>query len=62
MFYTDPVCKKKLRRKQEYAIIKYGGVVYHLCCKACKEEFERRPLQHIPNGLNEKNLKEQRII
>ncbi|HBT91878.1 MAG TPA: YHS domain-containing protein, partial [Candidatus Veblenbacteria bacterium] len=41
MFIIDPVCKKKLRRKQEYAILKYGGSTYYVCCKVCQEEFER---------------------
>lgn len=50
MFNIDPVCKKKLRRKEEYAILKYGGNAYHLCCKACKEEFQKNPIQYIPKG------------
>lgn len=50
MFYIDPVCKKKLRRKEEFAILKYGGNVYHLCCRACKEEFEKHPAEYIPDG------------
>jgi YHS domain-containing protein len=50
MFHIDPVCTKKLRRKQEYAILKYGGNVYHLCCKACKEAFEKHPIQYLPEG------------
>ena len=41
MFKIDPVCKKKLRRKQEYGIVKYGGTVYHLCCQACQMEPRR---------------------
>lgn len=45
MLHIDPVCKKKIRRKEEYAMIKYGGVVYHLCRKACKDEFEKHPLE-----------------
>ncbi|HBT92634.1 MAG TPA: YHS domain-containing protein [Candidatus Veblenbacteria bacterium] len=50
MFNIDPVCKKKLRRKEAYGIVKYGGTAYHLCCKACQEEFVRNPLPHIPDG------------
>jgi YHS domain-containing protein len=50
MFYIDPVCKKRLRRKEECAILKYGGNVYHLCCKTCKEEFQKNPIQHILEG------------
>ncbi len=48
MFYIDPVCKKKLRRKEEYAILKYGGNVYHLCCRECKEAFLENPSQYVP--------------
>ena len=47
MQFVDPVCKKKLRKKEEYAIIRYRDNVYHLCCKTCKEAFDRNPLQYI---------------
>jgi YHS domain-containing protein len=50
MFHIDPVCKKKLRRKEEYAILRYGGGIYYVCCKACKEEFEKSPIKYIPDG------------
>ena len=50
MFNVDPVCKKRLRRKQEYAILNYGGSVYHLCCRVCKEEFEKNPLKYVPES------------
>lgn len=50
MQFIDPVCKKRLRKKEEYAIIKYGGNIYHLCCKACKEEFQKSPIKYIPRG------------
>ncbi|HEY4504661.1 MAG TPA: YHS domain-containing protein [Candidatus Paceibacterota bacterium] len=50
MFYIDPVCKKRLRRKEEYAILKYGGHVYHFCCKTCKEEFQKNPILYILEG------------
>ena len=48
MHYTDPVCKKKLPKKQEYAIIKYHGVAYHLCCATCKDNFIMRPEKYVP--------------
>ncbi|MFH1820384.1 MAG: YHS domain-containing protein [Candidatus Nealsonbacteria bacterium] len=48
MFYIDPVCKKRLRKKQEYAIIKHNGKVYHLCCKVCKELFIMSAQSYIP--------------
>ena len=54
MFHIDPVCKKKLRRKEEHAILKYGGNVFYLCCKTCKEEFQKSPIKYIPYG-NVKN-------
>lgn len=50
MFNIDPVCKKRMRRKQEYAILKYGGRVYYFCCRSCKDAFEASPLKHIPDG------------
>ncbi len=50
MYYIDPVCKKRLRRKEEYAILRYGGNVYHVCCKACQEEFQKSPVKYIPEG------------
>lgn len=56
MFNIDPVCKKRLRRKEEYAILRYGGNVFHLCCRACKEEFERNPLKYIPDGDRDKPI------
>ncbi len=62
MFYIDPVCKKKLRRKEEYAILRYGGNVYHLCCKACKEEFQKHPMDFIPEGDKRSNQKEDEEI
>lgn len=50
MFHIDSVCKKRLRRKEEYATLKYGGGTYYFCCKTCKEEFEKSPLRYIPEG------------
>lgn len=43
MYYIDPVCHKKLRKKEEYSIIKYHGFAYHVCCEACKQVFESNP-------------------
>lgn len=43
MYYIDPVCKKRVRKKSEYAILKFRGQVYHFCCSVCKESFERQP-------------------
>ncbi len=48
MHYFDPVCKKKLRKKTEFAIIKFRGVAYHLCCESCKEIFIMRPEEYVP--------------
>ncbi|MFA5942704.1 MAG: YHS domain-containing protein [Candidatus Paceibacterota bacterium] len=48
MKYVDPVCGKKLRRKEEYAILKYGGNEYRLCCRECKESFLENPTQYTP--------------
>jgi len=47
MHFIDPVCQKKLRKKQEYAIIKNQGKVYHLCCLACKTLFEKYPNDYL---------------
>lgn len=43
MYYIDPVCHKKIRKKQEHAIIKFRGIAYHLCCAACKDIFIMKP-------------------
>ncbi len=48
MFYIDPVCRKKLRKKEEYAILKHDGIAYHLCCKMCKDEFTKQPAKYTP--------------
>ncbi len=50
MIYIDPVCKKKLRRKEEYAILKYGGNEFRFCCQACLAAFRKTPLAYIPEG------------
>ncbi len=50
MKYIDPVCGKKLRRKEEYAILKHDGNVYHLCCRECKEAFQENPSHYVPNA------------
>lgn len=46
MTYIDPVCKKKLHKKAAYAIVKYQGTAYHLCCRECKDAFEKNPAQY----------------
>jgi YHS domain-containing protein len=43
MLYIDPVCLKKLKKKQEFAIIKKQDDSYHLYCPACKALFEQNP-------------------
>jgi len=43
MIYIDPVCKKKLHKKAAYAIVKYQGTAYHLCCSECKDAFDNNP-------------------
>lgn len=50
MYYTDPVCKKKIRKKQEHAIIKFRGIAYHLCCASCKDNFIMRPEEYVPQN------------
>lgn len=55
MFHVDPVCKKKIRKKEEYAILKYGGNTYHVCCNSCKEAFQKRPIDYIPEGNKERS-------
>ncbi len=61
MFNVDPVCGKKLRRKQEYAILKYGGNNFYFCCKACKEEFEKTPIKYIPEGVSPSKKRKEGI-
>lgn len=61
MFHIDPVCKKKIRRKEEYAILKYGGGTYYMCCKACKEEFQKTPIKYIPDGIGASKNNQERI-
>lgn len=46
MIYIDPVCKKKLHKKAAYAIVKYQGTAYHLCCRECKDAFEKNPAKY----------------
>jgi YHS domain-containing protein len=55
MYNIDPVCHKKLKKKQEYAIINNQGKVYHLCCLACKTLFVKHPDYYIRNISNNKN-------
>ena len=43
MIYIDPVCKKKLHKKAAYAIVKYQDTAYHLCCRECKDAFDKNP-------------------
>lgn len=50
MFHIDPVCKKKIRRKEEYAILRYGGNLFYFCCRACQQAFQKSPLEYIPEG------------
>jgi len=47
MFFIDPVCLKKLRKKQEYAILKNQNKIYHFCCLACKLLFIKQPDQFL---------------
>jgi YHS domain-containing protein len=51
MNYIDPVCRKKIKTKQEFAIIKYQDKVYHVCCLACKMLFTKNPEIYIKNNL-----------
>ncbi len=61
MFHIDPVCKKKIRRKEEYAILKYGGGIYYFCCKSCKEEFQKSPIKYIPDGVGSSQINRERL-
>jgi len=47
MYFIDPVCGKKIRKKQEFAIIKNQDRIYHLCCLACKLLFLKQPDLYI---------------
>ena len=46
MIYIDPVCKKKLHKKAAYAIVKYEGTAYHLCCREFKDAFDKNPQRY----------------
>ena len=61
MIRIDPVCKKKLRRKEEHAILKYGGGTFYFCCRTCKEEFQRSPMKYIPDGDSASKINRERL-
>jgi len=43
----DPVCKKKIRKKEAVATSEYEGKLYYFCSQKCKEEFDRDPEKYI---------------
>ncbi|MCL4704973.1 YHS domain-containing protein [bacterium] len=64
MIYIDPVCKKKLHKKAAYAIVKYQGTAYHLCCRECKDAFEKNPAKYhvVEAERSHENADKQEII
>jgi YHS domain-containing protein len=41
--FQDPVCGKWIDLRQAEAGIEHEGIIYHVCCSWCQEEFEREP-------------------
>lgn len=46
----DPVCGKWIDRRQAEAGIEHEGILYHVCCSLCQEEFEREPGRYTQVG------------
>ena len=42
----DPVCGKWIDLSQAEAGIEHEGIIYHVCCSLCQEEFEREPARY----------------
>ncbi|MGD2205962.1 MAG: YHS domain-containing protein [Anaerolineae bacterium] len=42
----DPVCGNWFRRHQAEAAVEYEGELYYVCCRLCREEFERDPAHY----------------
>lgn len=46
----DPVCGKWIDLIQAEAGIEHEGIIYHVCCSLCQEEFEREPGRYARVG------------
>ena len=43
----DPVCQTEVNPVSAEAQSEYEGVVFYFCSNACKEQFDRDPLQYV---------------
>ena len=43
----DPVCKAEVNPASAEAQSDYEGVTFYFCSHACKEQFDREPLQYL---------------
>ena len=43
----DPVCKSEVNPMSAEAQSEYAGVLFYFCSHACKEQFQRDPLQYL---------------
>lgn len=43
----DPVCGRRMNRNKAYAVVRYGGVDYLLCCTRYQAEFEADPERYL---------------
>jgi YHS domain-containing protein len=43
----DPVCGMQVDEKKAAATSQYSGQTYYFCAKACKEKFDKAPMQYL---------------
>ena len=43
----DPVCGMQVDEKKAAATSQYQGQTYYFCAKACKEKFDKAPMQYL---------------
>jgi len=43
----DPVCGMTVDEKKAAATSQYQGHTYYFCAGACKEKFDKAPMQYI---------------
>ena len=42
----DPVCGRRMGRRQAHIAIEFEGLTYFLCCPKFQAEFERDPIRY----------------